>query len=79
MIRTRDLLIRSQTLYPAELHAHIYIFPNKNLFFVKEKFIKRMVKSKLILNLENAPIVFGKTAHIFGGFPYGTSINLHFS
>ena len=23
MIRTRDLLIRSQTLYPAELHAHI--------------------------------------------------------
>ena len=23
MIRTRDLLIRSQTLYPAELHSHI--------------------------------------------------------
>ncbi len=23
MIRTRGLLIRSQTLYPAELHAHI--------------------------------------------------------
>ena len=22
MIRTRDLLIRSQTLYPAELHSH---------------------------------------------------------
>lgn len=41
MIRTRDLLIRSQTLYPAELHAHICIFLNKNLFFVKEKFIKR--------------------------------------
>ena len=25
MIRTRGLLIRSQTLYPAELHAHIKV------------------------------------------------------
>ena len=25
-IRTRDLLIRSQTLYPAELHVHIKLF-----------------------------------------------------
>ena len=25
MIRTRGLLIRSQTLYPAELHSHIYL------------------------------------------------------
>gem|GEM_PF-7045523 len=24
-IRTRDLLVRSQTLYPAELHVHIYV------------------------------------------------------
>lgn len=25
MIRTRGLLIRSQTLYPAELHSHIHL------------------------------------------------------
>ena len=28
MIRTRDLLIRSQTLYPAELHSHSSIGTN---------------------------------------------------
>ena len=25
-IRTHDLLVRSQTLYPAELHVHLQVF-----------------------------------------------------
>ena len=35
MIRTRDLLIRSQTLYPAELHSHIRF--EQKLFYNKRK------------------------------------------
>ena len=30
-IRTHDLLVRSQTLYPAELHAHIICIQAKDL------------------------------------------------
>ena len=33
MIRTRDLLIRSQTLYPAELHSHIRF--EQNIYYSK--------------------------------------------
>ena len=29
-IRTRDLLVRSQTLYPAELHTHSYFYDRYN-------------------------------------------------
>ena len=36
MIRTRDLLIRSQTLYPAELHSHIRF--EQNIYYsMKDK------------------------------------------
>ena len=31
-IRTRDLLVRSQTLYPAELHVHfVLLFPQQQI------------------------------------------------
>jgi hypothetical protein len=38
-IRTRDLLIRSQTLYPAELHTQINIqlLSNSNVYVTAEK------------------------------------------
>ncbi len=29
-IRTNDLLLRKQTLYPTELRAHVWIFQTKN-------------------------------------------------
>ena len=32
-IRTRDLLVRSQTLYPAELLSHTVSFPQQQLLF----------------------------------------------
>ena len=32
-IRTRDLLVRSQTLYPAELHVHSLLFLNSKYYY----------------------------------------------
>ena len=31
-IRTRDLLVRSQTLYPAELHVHLQVFACNSMY-----------------------------------------------
>ena len=32
-IRTHDLLVRSQTLYPAELHVHSQVFACNSMYF----------------------------------------------
>ncbi len=32
-IRTLDLLVRSQTLYPAELHAHMLCYVTRNIMY----------------------------------------------
>ena len=47
MIRTRDLLIRSQTLYPAELHSHIRFEQNiyySKVFEMSSTFLKKFKK-----------------------------------
>lgn len=32
-IRTHDLLVRSQSLYPAELHVHSQVFACNSMYF----------------------------------------------
>ena len=47
MIRTRDLLIRSQTLYPAELHSHIHLAHELSYNMgrsLSSTFLKRFIK-----------------------------------
>ncbi len=40
-IRTHDLLVRSQTLYPAELHALKPISATNNIIFMPHGFVKK--------------------------------------
>jgi hypothetical protein len=56
-IRTPDLLVRSQTLYPTELRAHMVKAENelRKLWYLKERFLQSFFLFPYLKHVKNAP------------------------
>ena len=61
-IRTRDLLVRSQTLYPAELHTHITFI--RALIGTNDMLTQQNIKVKALFSLYKHRPERATSAHI---------------
>ncbi len=62
--RTPDLLVRSQSLYPAELASHFFQ-PNNNTTFPKEN---QVIYAKVCILFKNTPVVLKLSLKMLDGF-----------